>query len=295
MKQIGFLILTHDNPKQSLTLLSKLNQLYDYPPIAWHHDFSKSAFPESKITTNVSMVKNYVKTSWGTFSLVEAKLKALRLLYSVSSPKYYVTLSGTDYPVKSGKDVLQRLDDLKGDVFIRSAVISFGNFDKKWKKQYYDRYCSVKFLFQRKSENNLKVVSQVTLFRNPAITKFFNPFNKNLQCWAGEFWYTGNAKAAQYLLNYVEEDPDGLIEHYKTTKIPDESIFQTIFNNASQLHCINQNFRYIDWSEGLPHPKTIRTEDVCKIQESSAHFARKFDSVKSAEAMKLIDANLNIY
>jgi hypothetical protein len=295
MKQIGFIILTHDNPTQSLTLLSKLNQLYDFPPIAWHHDFSKSTFPESKLTANVTMVKDYVSTAWGTFSIVEAKLKALRLLYSNSSPKYYSTLSGADYPVKALKDVLHSLDSLEGDVFIRSALISFGNFDKPWKSQYYDRYCSLKLLFQRKNKNNVKVISQITLLRNPLITKYFNPFNKSLQCWGGDFWYTGTSTAAKYLLDYVEKDKDGVVEHYKTTKIPDESIFNTIFNNASQLRCINQNFRYIDWSEGLPHPKCIKTEDICKIRESEAHFARKFDSVKSLEAMKLIDANLNIY
>lgn len=294
MEQIGFIILTHDNSSQSLTLLSKLNQLYDFPPIAWHHDFSESDFPKSKLTVNVNIVQDYVKTSWGTFSLVEAKLKALKLLYNISSPKYYCTLSGADYPVRAAKDVLQSLDNLEGDVFMRSVRVPIGNFNKPWEKQYYDRYCSLKFLFQRKNKNNIKVVSQITLIRNLLITRFFNPFNKNLQCWGGEFWYTGNATAAQYLLDYVEKDEFGVVEHYKNTKIPDESIFQTIFKNAPKLRCIDNNFRYIDWSEGLSSPKSINSEDIYKIQGTGAHFARKFDSVNSLEAMKLIDATLNI-
>ena len=111
MSNIGFVILTHNNPQQALRLLSRLNEMYDYPPIAWHHDFSKTDFPQESLTENVKMVKDFVETSWGTFSLVEAKLRALRLLYSKSSPDYYYTLSGADYPVKSAEEVIQELDD----------------------------------------------------------------------------------------------------------------------------------------------------------------------------------------
>jgi hypothetical protein len=289
MKRIGFVIITHNNPQQALRLMSRLNEVYDSPPIAWHHDFSKTDFPQELLTSNVKMVKEFVKTSWGTFSLVEAKLKALELLYSESSPDYYYTLSGADYPVRSASEVLNDLGKLNGDVFIRSSLISYTHQDKKWKKQYYDRYCSLKLLFKRKNKAKLTVVSQITFLRHPMLTRFFNPFNDKLQCWGGEFWYTGTKKSAEYLLRYVKEDKHGLVKHYRNTKIPDESMFQTIFNNAEEIRCVNNNFRYIDWSEGLPHPKTLLLEDIPKIAKANAHFARKFDSNISLDAINQLN------
>ncbi|WP_412972330.1 beta-1,6-N-acetylglucosaminyltransferase [Glaciecola sp. MF2-115] len=293
MDEIGFIILTHDNPNQTLRLVSRLNSLYGFPPISLHHDFSKSYLPASQLTENVFLVKDYVVTHWGTYSLVEAKLKALALLFEKFSPKYYVTLSGADYPVKKASDVLETLNSLKSDVYIRSSLISYDCLDKAWKKQYYDRYCSLKLIFKRKNKNNRSVVSQLTFLRNPKITNYFTPFSPSLRCWGGEFWYTANDVAAKYLLDYVKNDKDGLVKHYKHTKIPDESIFQTIFKNSKILKCSNQNFRYIDWKEKLPHPKVLGVEDLTKIKESDSHFARKFDQSGSKEAINIIDAWLN--
>ena len=289
MNRIGFVILTHNNPQQALRLMSRLNEMYDSPPIAWHHDFSKTDFPRELLTDNVRMVEDFVETSWGTFSLVEGKLKALELLYSFASPDYYYTLSGADYPVKSSQEVLQDLDKQGGDVFIRSSLITYSGRDKRWKKQYYDRYCSLKFLFKRKNKSKLTVVSQITFLRHPKLTRFFTPFNNQLQCWGGEFWYTGTRKSAKYLLDYVKQDEHGLVRHYKNTKIPDESIFQTIFNNAEEISCVHNDFRYIDWSQGLPHPKTLLVEDIPKMNKANAHFARKFDLSLSLDAMNKLD------
>lgn len=292
MHDVGFIILTHNNSTQALRLLKTLNCIFNYPPIVWHHDFSKSNFPTKRLSSNVLLVDSYVKTSWGSYSLVEAKLRALSLLYSGKGPDYYITLSGADYPVKDAKGIVCDLKKGQYDAYIRSTLIDYYNLDKEWHKQYYKRYCSTKVLFRRKNKSGLDVVSQVTLLKHPLIARFFTPFNKETKCWGGEFWYTGTRKSAKFIMNHIQEDPLGLVDHYKRVKIPDESIFQTILKNTASLKCSNDNKRYIDWSGGNPHPKTLELCDFNSIQSSGAHFARKFDQNKSLSLINAIDNQL---
>ena len=292
MYDVGFIIISHNNSQQSLRLLNTLNKMFNFPPIAWHHDFSKSPFPTSKLSSNVQLVQNYVQTSWGSYSLVEAKLRALALLYRDEGPYYYVTLSGADYPVMNAKSIISDLEASKYDALIRNTLIDYYHLNKEWHKQFYKRYCSIKLLFRRKNKTGLNIVSQVTLFKHPIITSFFTPFSKTVKCWGGEFWYTGTRKSAETIIKHVQEDPLGLVAHYKRVKIPDESIFQTILKNDKTIACSSDNKRYIDWSEQMPHPKTLDITDFNKIKESGAHFARKFDSKKSKQLLDAIDDKL---
>lgn len=282
MSNIGFVLLTHGHPEQALRLMNTLNKVYNFPPIAWHHDFSKSEFPVNRCTSNVEFVNPHVKTSWGTYSLVEAKLKALKLLYRSETPSFYSTLSGADYPIKQAHTVLKDLETANCDVHIRHALIDYQHLYKTWHHQYYKRYCSINLLFKRTNKKGFKVVSQLPLIKHPALTQYFTPFNKKIKCWGGEFWYTGSKKSAQFILEHVAEDPYGLVKHYRKVKIPDESLFQTIFKNSDSLICSNDSKRYIDWSAGQPHPKTLTLDDYTKILESNAHFARKFDTSESS-------------
>lgn len=263
--------------------------MFDYPPIVWHHDFSKSKLPENEFTSNVKFVTDYIRTSWGTFSLVEAKIRALTLLYAQNGPRYYVTLSGADYPIKSAEAILDELDSQGYDAYIRNTLITYHGRDKRWHYQYYDRYCSLKVLFKRKNKAGRKVISQITLLRNPLLTNVFTPFSANVSCWAGEFWYTGTKKTADLIIHHSKADPMKLISHYKNVKIPDESFFQTVLKNNEDIKCSGDNKRYIDWSEGLPHPKTLTIEDFDKIKNSGAHFARKFENGTSETVLNAID------
>lgn len=291
MNSIGFIVLTHNNEKQAIELARILNKLYDDPPIVFHHDFSKCNFSISAFPKNVAFVKDFEITGWGTFSLVSAKMKALQLLYNISSPEFYIVLSGADFPIMSADSVYRDLCSMNASAFIRSTKIEFNNLDKKWKKQYYDRYCSLKCLFKRRNKNNVEVISQITISRDPRVSRFISPFNSDYPCWGGEFWYTGTKLSAEYLIQLFQKD-NKVINHYKNTKIPDESIFQTLLNNSNEVKCVNKNFRYVDWSEGKAHPKNLVYNDFDRIVKSQSHFARKFDENKSKDLKTLILENL---
>jgi hypothetical protein len=116
-----------------------------------------------------------------------------------------------------------------------------------------------------------------------------NPFSETLKCYGGATWFTGNRKAAERLLAKSPENRR-LLAHYSKRFIPDESIWQTVLCNQPDLKISNNNLRYVDWSQGGHHPKTLWMEDIPRILASGAHFARKFDLAKGVEVFDAIDA-----
>jgi hypothetical protein len=284
---IGFVLMTHDKPHQMSRLVTRLNHMFDYPPIVCHHDFSKSELPTENLTKNIALVNPHLQTGWGKFSLVEAMLRALQLMYAAATaPDWFVLLSGADYPIKPAKQIISDLTSSPYDVYIHHERISHNAYERDWQEQCYKRYCGVKLglpLLKRKKHLTLT---------HPLLTSPFVPFSNDFHCFAGEFWFCANRKAANYLLKFDHERPD-LATHYRKldpyTICPEESYYQTIFGNASHLQVSQNNLRYVDWSAQGDHPKTLIFEDLPQIYASSAHFARKFDIDKDVRIFNAID------
>ena len=59
---------------------------------------------------------------------------------------------------------------------------------------------------------------------------------------------------------------------------PDEFVIPTlVMNSKFRQTVVNDNFYYIDWSEGGANPKTLTVEDYAKMKHSGKLLARKFD------------------
>jgi Core-2/I-Branching enzyme len=293
---VGFILLTHNRPHQITRLVKVLNHMFDYPPIVCHHDFSKSDLPTEALTKNVSLVHPHLQTGWGAFSVVEAMLRALQIMYETpTSPDWFILLSGADYPIKPAQQILQDLSSSPYDVHISHEQINYNAYESDWHELCYKRYCFVKFrvpLLNRK----LRLTERIVTLKHPLLTSPFIPFSRKLRCFAGEHWFCANRKAAKYLIEFHRSRP-ALASHYSRLDSfnPvegnfDESYYHTIFCNAPHLTVSGNNWRYVDWSptEGSL-PKTLLSEDLQKIQASSAHFARKFDIDKDVRILNELD------
>ena len=58
---IGFLIVSHDKPAQLHRLIRRLMKLYNNPPIACHHDFSKCSLEGFDFPREVSFVRRILR------------------------------------------------------------------------------------------------------------------------------------------------------------------------------------------------------------------------------------------
>jgi len=289
---VGFVLLSHTKPKQVIRLINTLNRMFANPPIACHHDFTQCDLPSESFTKNISLVNPHVPTAWGGFSLVEAVLRALQLLYeSKNHPDWFILLSGADYPIKPAERILHDLTTSEYDAHIHHEKIRYNNYDREWQELCHKRYCSLKFRVPFINKK-LELTHRVVTLRHPLLTKPFLPFSKNLSCFAGQQWFAANRKAAKYLMEYHRTKP-ALRSHYRRLDrynvIPDESYYQTILCNAANLKVSQNIWRYVDWSIGGRHPKTLLLEDLPKLNDCSAHFARKFDIDADVAILNTID------
>ena len=292
--KIGFVLLTHNKPHQAVRLVKRLNDMFGAPPIAWHHDFSQCNLPFGSVTKNASLVRSHIKTGWGKFSLPEAMLSALQILFETESPPdWFILLSGADYPIKSADRIALDLSRSQYDVHIHNEKIVFNHYERAWQRECYEGYCALKFRVPFVNEK-LKIQRRTVTIGHPLIAAMFHPFSKEFSCFAGEFWFCANRTAAEYLLEFHRTKP-ALANHYrkldKYTVSPSESYFQTILCNSPHLRVSQNNWRYVDWHQITgQHPKTLLTEDLPKLLEFNAHFARKFDEDLDDKVLDALDA-----
>lgn len=260
---IGFILLTHEKPRQICRLIDRLNTMFDHPPIAWHHDFAKCALPIEDFTKNVSFVLPPLPTGWGIFAVVEAAIRGMRLMYEApEAPDWFVLLSGSDYPIKPAARIREDLAASPYDAHIRHELIDPTHFERDWHLLCYKRY-----FFER---------IQLPRQRPSFIRRRYTPFSAQFQCYAGEFWFCANRRSAEHIIDFHATRPR-LAEYYRPVIVPEESYFQCILANASHLRLSKDHFRYIDWTAGGSHPKILGAADLSQLGSSNAHFARKFD------------------
>jgi Core-2/I-Branching enzyme len=295
---IGFVLLTHDRPHQTWRLIGTLNRLFENPPIAWHHDFSKCDLNRTDVPSNISVLQPHVRTGWSRFSVVEATISALRTLYSrVDAPDWFYLLSNSCYPIKPRARILKDLELTDADVHIRCEPIVYQPYMSDWQTRCYRRYCmAMPPVGQEKAGARLGKATFTVL--NSLLSSAFVPFSSTFRCFAGEHWFCATRKAARYLISFYDCEP-ALARHYRrreifSTIVPEESYYQTVLGNAAGLRINRDNFRYIDWSLGGWHPKTLIVEDLATLTASSAHFARKFDMDVDKDVLDRLDSLIGL-
>jgi Core-2/I-Branching enzyme len=283
--EIGFVILSRSMPQQLKRLTDRLLALYSGSCISCHHDFTQQPLDKTIFAPEVHFVTPHLHTQWGHISLPLALLSALRLLYEVAAPSWFVTLSETDYPVKDGRHVLLTLRQNGYDAYIHNATVIH---DPRWKSIWALLNDGLRLSYQHAdwrllayeryaSQAVYPAINSPALASSddgcPVVLALDGQSGQGHTLFAGDQWMSGNRLAADALLNGATPS---LISYFSGTPIPDEAIYQTILCNTPGLKISTENFRYTDWSAGGPHPKRLSIGDLPSIAASSAHFARKF-------------------
>jgi hypothetical protein len=283
---IGFVLVTHGNPEQVLFLCERLTAQFDCPPIVVHHDFGKCSLDRNSFPKNVTFVQNWSKTRWGGYGVVDGVLKALRILYKESGPDWFVLLSGADYPIKSAKAILDDLNEHEFDAYIDHRRIAYcmlpmptngwGNQNfiaPAWVRLAFERYMAIGFGFY-KLATRLKWKRKAIYLRSDFVIRRFTPFDGTIDCYAGDFWFTANRRAANILIEDCDRNRK-LAAHFRKRPNPDEAFFQTALCNARELKRSPDNRRYADWVGCVNHPRALTDADYPALLASTDHFARK--------------------
>jgi hypothetical protein len=287
-RAIGFVLLTHEKPRQVVRLVNRLNEMFDEPPIVCHHDFSKCDFSGFALPRNLSFVRPYLETRWAEFSVVEGAIRAMRQLYGDGQgPDWFVMLSGADYPIRPAEAILRDLDTGSFDAHIEMVPIAREGWATVWEEVCYKRYKTLAIRIPH-ALRRLGLAREIVRLKHPAVTRLLIPVWNELRCFAGSQWFSGNARPAAAILDFHDARPQ-LARHYSRLMFPEESYFQTILANTPDMSLNDNNWRYADWSAEQAHPKTLTREDLPRLHESGAHFARKFDPDVDASVLDRLD------
>lgn len=276
----AYLILVHKNPIQVERALRKMY----HPDFDFYIHLDKKAnskhYSNISALPNVFFVKNRVDVNWGGYSIIKATFNGIREICQRRYEYNFINLlSGQDYPLKSAEVIACFFEENAGKEFIKYRdVIS----DWKEVQIRYKKYFLTDFKF--KGSTRLEgIINSLVPEKN--LPGNLHPYGESM------FWML-STEAAVYIVNRVEND-NKLKSFFTYSWGTDEFLFQTILmNSVYSDRVINNNYRYVDWSEQEAHPKILGTEDFYKLKNSSMLFARKFDVLKDKKILDMLDSIL---
>lgn len=280
----AYLILAHKNDLTFKTLIKML----DHPDndIYIHMDLKNSTYKTQ--TTQKIAPRSHIyhvtrtKTTWGSYSLVNAELSLLKAATKNHHYTYYHLLSGGDLPIKTQTKIHNFFNQNYGKEFIKfqSPIFQYQN-----RIRYY-------YPFQEKTGKAhnifIKLLNKSTLEIQK--TLHINR-NQNQKFQKGTNWFSITDNLARYIIDHEA----WIQKTFKHTFCCDEIFLQTLVDNSDFKNNLYRKkydnnplaaMRLIDWHRGTPY--TFKISDFDEIKHSKCLFARKFDSKSDQRIIKKI-------
>jgi len=287
MKNNCILITAH---KLNDLLAFTLNRLKNDFDIYIHID-KKSNVDINQFIINNNFVNDSItfidrkKVYWGGFSQIDVTIDLLEEAYSKNKNyKYFIFISGEDFPSKSNKDILEFLDNATGS-FIEYKKLPSKNWDFNGGLDRLNRYWLTNF----RNRKITKLLGRVFYYPQKFLGIKRSEIKSINEIYGGCNWFNLDNKAVEYILQFLKENKS-FKNRFFYTRACDEIFFQTILlNNNINLKINNSSLRYIDWKSGPDFPKKLEREDIDNILRSNSLFSRK---ITDLDLMKLIDIKI---
>jgi len=285
--RIAHIIMAHHYPEQLLRLIQRLG----HPQSDFYVHLDKKTpideFEFIKEKAEVTFIKNRVKCNWGGNSFLKAIITSLNEVISLNKEYDFINLiSAQDYPIASTAYIYDYLKDNLGKNYISFELSKESDW---WQKAAlrYEKYHFTDFNFKSKYFFE-KLINQILPKR-----KF--PGSLELYGSSKSSWWTISGECSKYVAQKLTNDKK-LWNFLKYSWGSDEFVITSIIMNSDfKNKVVNDNLRYIDWSEGKARPKILGIADFDKIKNSGMIFARKFDSGVDHQVLEKIDMDcLNI-
>ena len=275
--RIAYLITAHTNPEQLKRLVMSLQ----------HPDADFYLYIDGKVPLvsflsiahlrNVYFIQNRIPIYWGGYSQVQSTLIGLSEILKTNKEYGHINfLSGSDYPIKSTAFIHDYLAAHPNNAFMDHRDIY-----QEWPAAVYriSKYDLGYYRIPRKASLQ-KLINGVT--PNRTLPYRLVPFG-------GSAWFSMPSACARYILQYITQHP-ALSRFFKLTWGSDEVIFQTILvNSPFRKTLVDNDLRYIDWSQDGPSPKLLTQEDAAPLCATDDLWARKFDAAASGEVLDYLD------
>ncbi|WP_430494515.1 beta-1,6-N-acetylglucosaminyltransferase [Rossellomorea marisflavi] len=263
---MAYAVQCHKNPNQVNLLINTL----DCPNVDFFIHVDKKSEIIDKITKkeNIHLIKKRYDVQWGGFSQVKASLEIFSEIRKNGNYDYVHLISGQDFPLKSNIDLINFFIENKGSQFIEFIDLPRHLYNRV--EVYYPSFFT---------ENGKNGTARGIYKRLVMLSKFLKrDLSKMPKIFKGSSWFSITGDCLNYILDFIKHD-EIFYDFFKNTFCSDELFFQTILLNSPYSdRIVNNNYRYINWEEGAPSPKTLQFKDLPKLKNSNKLFGRKFDS-----------------
>jgi hypothetical protein len=279
MKSV-FLILVHANNNQLQRLI---NTICDEDSVVYIHVDLKTdiqIFKEYRKFPNLIFIKKRVSINWGAYSMVQGMINGfVEIIQNSNKDQYVSVISGQDYPLMRNAAMNEFLQANHGKAFMEFYPIY-----EEWKEAIprLEKFYFTDYKFPGKF--NMQI----------ALNKYFPKRKppKSLIYVGRSQWFTLTVEHLKYIVDFLESH-HSIRRFFSLTWGGDEFVFQTIlYNSEYRSQMVNNNLRYIDWTQGGVSPKILTMADATDLGKSGKFFARKFDEKIDSHILDWIDANL---
>jgi hypothetical protein len=214
---------------------------------------------------------------------------------------WLVNLTAQDYPVKpmAAFEALLGRSDADGYLRFWDALGPESPWSRrKARARYWHRY----WRLPHGSERILHSLRFLTTFLpihfylvyGPwfGVRRLRTPFRDGFRCYGGWAWFSLRRDTTRYLLDFLREHPE-VEAHYRRTITSEESLVQTLLVNARRFRLVNDDLRYIDYSNAdRGAPRVLTTADLPMLAAGPWYLARKFDLGVDRAVLDRIDREL---
>jgi hypothetical protein len=217
------------------------------------------------------------RSYYSGFGHVRSTIKGLDFLEKQGIDYDYVNLlTGQDYPLKSHAAISAFLENNRGKSFIEHFTLTASS----WTDGGMTRITHLWFHSTGKVRNYPRD-------RFPLLFQRKIPYG--LAPWGGSGYWTLYKEHADYVTRFVRSHPK-YVRFFRRGHVPDEIFFQTILlNSPNRTDIVNDDLRYVDWSDPREAPKVLGKGDWDKLEAGDDLFARKFDIGRDADILPMID------
>lgn len=294
--KIAYLLLAHNNPAHLQRLISALST--HSSSFFIHVDKKSKIDPFQALKgNNIHFVQERVPVYWGDFSQVEAMLILLRsALAHRGRFDRFVLLSGADYPLRSASAMQRFFEDNPKREYLNLVAMPSEAVGKSLSRLTTYTVRPGNTLISKAIQKVLMMAGVVPRARD------YKAYLGDLAPYAGSTWWALSREACEFILRFVTLQTP-VVDFFKNTLCPDESLFQTILGNSHFKPNIARNLTYTDWSAGGASPAGITEQHLALFQATSSFapddtygagemlFARKFTDA-SADVVARLDQQI---
>jgi len=277
--KVANIVVFHKNPTSIERLLSAASHpAFDF---YLHLDRKVNMQPFKHLSTfpQTRFVSKRIPVRWAGYSQVEAFISCMDdIIDSGIKYEFINLLSGQDYPIKPPELIYQYLSQHKKSSFMLCETPPSRWWNHAIKR--YSNYYFVDYGFPGRYRLGLALTKLLPAREFPLpLTLYGGPY--------ASYWIL-SMEAALYIHRYLKK----MNQHklfFKHTWAPDEFLIHTILMNSEfKESVVQENFHYIDRSQGGSRPKILTAADLPTLKETNKFFARKFDPAVDSLVLDLI-------